>query len=286
MSDYEVVEQSSKKTKNKVLLADFLPTTILVPKDTMLYLFRMDNEDKWVFINEVKPTLKKDTLISDYGVGIYKVEIRKKNGKYVRPNKFFVKIDEDHNIDFSLEPINPPDTEGTLENENDTENDYNEESYEFHPDFANIFNAFSKMQENQLKQIKEMYEKQLEMLKNLYLNRHEDPLDRLIRLKTKQIEMHILKEMERDDDVEPDDESMYLAGLQPEEQALILRINEALSQNKIGTFWMLFQELKEKNGTVAKLLLTELLDKVMNGEIDFSKLFSKSKQEGNNNASE
>jgi|Deesub1362A_J573_1020465.scaffolds.fasta_scaffold01612_9 hypothetical protein len=257
-------------SNTKKLLADFMDTTIMVNSNTKLYIYKYLPDERWKLVKENKPPLQENELLEELEDGIYKVEIRGSDGRYVRPNVFYFKI-ENNSLIADMKPFK-------IESEQE---EIEESESEFHPDYSNLFSAFAKMQENQLKQIKEMYENQIKILEKLISQKQEDSFDRLIKLKLKQAEIKILKELE-ESETESEEEEINFMNLNADEQEIIFRINEAIQNKKFGTAWMLFQELKEKNEKVAKFLLTEIVDKVLTGEINLNNLLSEMKKEGQN----
>ena len=85
----QVIEQEQKP--EKVLLANWLDTVYMVPKTTILFIFRGDGQD-WELIEERKPPLKKEQ-IADWEDGFYKIEVRNPtSNRFIYPNVLYVEV--------------------------------------------------------------------------------------------------------------------------------------------------------------------------------------------------
>ena len=244
----QVIEQEVKQEVERVLLADFLNSVYMVPKDARLYVFTWTGED-WEYWKEEKPTLKREH-VQEWDDGIYKVEIRSgKTNRAIYPNVIF------------LEVVGGEIVRRSVSRPFRFSSEQAEESPKPEPQPAQFtgMEVIAKVLEQQTQILNTL----MAMLMQNNQNKQQDDsgmkdIVELYKLKMlKKLEKELLQEDEQ------------IIQMTPEEQQLVDSIMAHLSAGQFGTALMFWKQLQEKNETLAQTVLANVMDLVAQGKITF-----------------
>jgi|GEM_PF-2519522 hypothetical protein len=189
----EIKEKSPKKSKkskkkaNKVLLADFLSKGYMLDKSKCILYIAKKTKFGFQFVSSepFKPPLN-DQIFSQYGEGIYKIEIKdKKTGKAIFPNTVYIyyqngeareiSVNEIENLEKNEvpQPVQPqgivitPEAMKELIEAIKTNNQNPQPNIDLSPILETFKQTFKTISEFQAEMMKKTMETQMEMLKNM-----------------------------------------------------------------------------------------------------------------------
>lgn len=260
----QIIEQEVKQEVERVLLADFLNSVYMVPKDARLYVFTWTGED-WEYWKEEKPTLKREH-VQEWDDGIYKVEIRSgKTNRAIYPNVIF------------LEVVGGEIVRRSVSRPFRLSSEQVEESPKPEP---------QPTQFTGMEVIAKVLEQQTQILNTLMAmlmqNNQQKQDDSGMKDIVELYKLKMLKKLEKEL-LEDDDEQAIK--MTPEEKNMVEQIYAHIGQGQIGTAIVLWDQLKEKNEALAQTVMANIMDMVMSGQIDLSAIFKQQgKQDAGNNA--
>ncbi len=245
----QIIEQEVKQEVERVLLADFLNSVYMVPKDTRLYVFMWTGED-WEYWKEEKPTLKREH-VQEWDDGIYKVEIRSgKTNRAIYPNTVYLEVLNGEIIRRSVsKPFRFTETEQNDETKSEPQ----------------------PIQFTGMEVIAKVLEQQTAILTTLMQmitqNRKEEDggMKDIVEL----YKLKMLKKLEKEL-LEDNDEQIQMT---PEEKNIVEQIYAHIGQGQIGTAMVLWNQLKEKNEALAQTVMANILDLIVSGQIDLNAIF-------------
>ena len=261
----QVIEQEVKQEVERVLLADFLNSVYMVPKDARLYVFTWTGED-WEYWKEEKPTLKREH-VQEWDDGIYKVEIRSgKTNRAIYPNVIFLEVVGGEIVRRSVSrPFR-----------------FSSEEVEESPKPEPQPTQFTGMEV-----IAKVLEQQTQILNTLMAmlmqnNQNKQQDDSGMKDIVELYKLKMLKKLEK----ELLQEDEQIIQMTPEEKNIVEQIYAHIGQGQLGTAIVLWNQLKEKNEALAQTVMANIMDMVMSGQIDLSAIFGqqKSQSKAGNNA--
>ncbi len=247
----------------KVLLADFLDTAVMVSPDVQLHIFRY-NQGVWKYWKTFHPTLKESQLVkvveeSEGEYGYFKIEVRNPStNRPVFPNVLYVVVDRNGVQNWDTKP---------LEEENESKED-TEIVEELQTHQNTDLSALVKATLEPITQMITAQMQQTNQLLTLLLNqkKEEDPFREFMRLKVEKEKIRLLRELS-DEDNEESEGIWENATL--EEKQLANQIIVAYQQGNISTAITLWNQLREKNEKLAEFLLSYAIDEALKGNFPF-----------------
>ncbi len=276
----------------KVLLADFLDTAVMVSPDVQLHVFRYTGQG-WKYWKTLHPTLKEAHLVkvveeSGEEWGYFKVEVRHSStNRPIFPNTLYVLLNREGVQRWDTKPLE-------AETEKDEDPEPAEEIVQVPQVVPNPAVDVAGVVKATLEPITQILTAQMQMTNQLLAllvqgqnqKKEEDPFRELVRLKVEKEKIRLIRELsEESRHGYDDDEAMGIwENATPEDRALARQVIAAYQSGNLGTATTLWMQLQEKNEALANLLLSIAVDEFMKGNIPLP--WDASKNKGNANVQE